>query len=117
MVRSRHRLKHVADLKAYLFASLRHVTARIRRRRHGTAGLEDAAISVACPLEDREDAEVLWALVRRLPAEQQEVVAIKTQGDLTFRQIGAACGISPNTAASRYRYALAKLKRMLEARE
>ncbi|NLF30258.1 MAG: sigma-70 family RNA polymerase sigma factor [Planctomycetes bacterium] len=114
MVRSRHRLRYVADLKAYLFASLRHETARIARRHHGTAAIEDAADDAAHPPDDRDRAEALWALVRRLPAEQREVLALKTQGDLTFRQIGAACGISPNTAASRYRYALEKLRRMME---
>ena len=33
IVRSRERLRQVADLKAYLFATLRHATARIHRRR------------------------------------------------------------------------------------
>jgi DNA-directed RNA polymerase specialized sigma24 family protein len=29
---------------------------------------------------------------------------------LTFREIAAVLGVSPNTAASRYRYALAELR-------
>jgi RNA polymerase sigma-70 factor (ECF subfamily) len=52
--------------------------------------------------------------MQSLPAEQREVISLKIDGDLTFAQIAAVFDISPNTAASRYRYALEKLRRMLE---
>ena len=48
--------------------------------------------------------------VARLPQEQREVVALKIDGGLTFAEIGEALSISANTAASRYRYALEKLR-------
>ncbi len=116
VVRSRHRLRDVVDLDAYLFASLRNVATGIRRRRsrHKTAALADAPAAAASRQDDGDGGEALWALVHRLPSGQRDVVALRTQGGLTFRQIATACGITPNTAASRYRYALAKLKRMLE---
>jgi RNA polymerase sigma-70 factor (ECF subfamily) len=38
---------------------------------------------------------------------------MKIWNDLTFAEIGEALGISQNTAASRYRYALAALKKDL----
>ena len=38
---------------------------------------------------------------------------MKIWGGLTFPQIAEAAGISPNTAASRYRYALAALREQL----
>ena len=116
MVRSRARLTQVVNLKAYLFASLRHVTARIHRRRqqHAMTGLEDANWPTDLPSEGSRKTERLWEVARRLPLEQREVLALKIQGELTFKEIGALCEISPNTAASRYRYALEKLKRMLE---
>ncbi|OPX21729.1 MAG: hypothetical protein B1H04_06155 [Planctomycetales bacterium 4484_123] len=41
-------------------------------------------------------------------------ISLKIDGQLTFAQIGEVLGISPNTAASRYRYALEKLRRLLE---
>ena len=49
--------------------------------------------------------------VGRLPNEQREVLVMKIWNDLTFAEIASALGISQNTAASRYRYALAALKK------
>lgn len=65
--------------------------------------------------EDRSgrDAEALELAVRELPAEQQEVVTLKIWGDLTFQEIAETLDIPMNTAASRYRYALEKLKEKL----
>jgi RNA polymerase sigma-70 factor (ECF subfamily) len=119
MVRSRSSLSHVADLKAYLFAAVRHATARIhkRQRQQAVPGLEDAVRPADAPAEGSERAERLWELACGLPMEQREVLAMKIQGELTFSAIGAACGISPNTAASRYRYALEKLKQMMEQQQ
>jgi RNA polymerase sigma-70 factor (ECF subfamily) len=49
-----------------------------------------------------------------LPCEQREVVLLKIDGELTFAQIAVVMGTSINTAASRYRYALEKLRTELE---
>jgi RNA polymerase sigma-70 factor, ECF subfamily len=49
--------------------------------------------------------------LQTLPAEQREVLIMKIWGELTFRQIAESLAIPPNTAASRYRYALDSLRR------
>ena len=49
-------------------------------------------------------------MVRQLPPEQADVVALKVWHDLTFAEIAVLLAVSPNTAASRYRYALEKLR-------
>jgi RNA polymerase sigma-70 factor (ECF subfamily) len=51
-----------------------------------------------------------------LPEEQREVVVLKIWGDLTFDEIGEQMQISPNTAASRWRYAMEALKKFIIAR-
>ena len=51
-----------------------------------------------------------------LPAEQREVVVLKVWGALTFDQIGEQLSISPNTAASRWRYAMEALRKLSTAR-
>lgn len=51
-----------------------------------------------------------------LPAEQREVVVLKVWGALTFDQIGEQLSISPNTAASRWRYAMEALRKLITAR-
>jgi RNA polymerase sigma-70 factor (ECF subfamily) len=48
-----------------------------------------------------------------LPEAQREVLVLKVWGGLSFPQIAAALGIPANTAASRYRYALARLRERL----
>jgi RNA polymerase sigma factor (sigma-70 family) len=45
-----------------------------------------------------------------LPDDQQQVLVLHIWGELTFSQIAGLLDINPNTAASRYRYALAKLR-------
>lgn len=51
-----------------------------------------------------------------LPAEQREVVVLKIWGELTFDEIGEQLAISPNTAASRWRYAMESLRKLITAR-
>lgn len=51
--------------------------------------------------------------VRSLPAEQREVVVMKIWGMLTFEEIARQLGVSQNTVASRYRYALAALRKTI----
>ncbi len=60
------------------------------------------------------DCHRLRQAIRLLPDEQREVVALKIDGELTFAQIAQIMGVSINTAASRYRYALQKLRTLLE---
>jgi RNA polymerase sigma-70 factor (ECF subfamily) len=49
----------------------------------------------------------------QLPYEQREAVVLHLQGGLKFRHIAASQGISINTAMSRYRYGLGKLRSLL----
>ena len=48
---------------------------------------------------------------------QREVTVLHIWGELTFAEIGEVLGVSPNTAASRYRYALARLREAMCAKE
>jgi RNA polymerase sigma-70 factor (ECF subfamily) len=63
-------------------------------------------------IED-ESQRALVAALDLLPNEQREVLVMKIWNDLTFAEIAIALEISQNTAASRYRYALANLKKNL----
>ena len=62
-------------------------------------------------LEEDEEAIMLREAVQDLSEKLREVVVMKTWGGLTFAQISETLAISPNTAASRYRYALEQLAR------
>lgn len=54
--------------------------------------------------------EELARALGELPEDQRAVVHLKLWEELTFEQIAEALEISPNTAASRYRYGLDKLR-------
>ncbi len=64
--------------------------------------------------ESDEEGEILRLAVSELGDKLREVVTLKIWGGLTFAQIAESMAISPNTAASRYRYALEQLDRKLE---
>lgn len=61
-----------------------------------------------------EERLALETALRALPPEQREVIYLKVYEGMTFHEIGARCGVSLNTAASRYRYALNGLRRLLD---
>ena len=115
LVRARERLRHIENLKAYLFASLRY--AAIHRMRRAKALQFDTA-EVAMPAADAgPDAEISRRLdraLRRLPPEQREVIALHIDGGLTFAEIAECLGVGLNTAASRYRYAMEKLREAMK---
>ncbi|PTY01458.1 sigma-70 family RNA polymerase sigma factor [Verrucomicrobia bacterium LW23] len=51
------------------------------------------------------------AALGTLPAEQREAVVLRIWGGLSFGEIGAITGAAAETATSRYRYAVAALKK------
>jgi RNA polymerase sigma-70 factor (ECF subfamily) len=53
--------------------------------------------------------------IGQLSEKLREVVIMKFWGGLTFQQIAELLLISPNTAASRYRYALEQLAQELRS--
>lgn len=71
-------------------------------------------------IEEDEEALILRDAVQNLSPKLREVVVMKFWGGLTFAQISETLAISPNTAASRYRYAMEQLahelRRMKEVR-
>ncbi len=114
IVRQRDRLMLVEDLEAYVFAMLRHAVARrIKRQRTERHRL----IHLAKRAPEKPEVLIgddLETALRSLPPPQREVIALKIDGGLTFAQIAEVLQVSPNTAASRYRYAIDKLRQILE---
>ena len=74
------------------------------------ATLSPLSSSFEYTLEKNEKQVALLRVVDRLPNEQKEVLTLKIWGELTFDEIARTLDLSLNTVASRYRYALQKLK-------
>ncbi len=116
VVRYRRKLRRVQNLRAWLFTLAHHEAARqLGRTAQPKTGAVDPGLlpGPSGPVEDQA-AEALRQAVARLSPERREVISLKIWQQFTFAEIGEILGISPNTAASRYRYALSDLKRMLE---
>ena len=52
--------------------------------------------------------------LEQLPPPQREVIVLKLWQEFTFEEIGDLLGLSPNTAAGRYRYGLEKIRACLK---
>jgi RNA polymerase sigma-70 factor (ECF subfamily) len=110
--RSRQR---VADPTAYLYACVKHCALDAQRshrrrlkREQATARPETEPLFGG--IEQSERRRMMQASLRNLPENQREAVVMRIWGGLSFVQIGAALGTSPDTAASRYRFAMARLR-------
>jgi RNA polymerase sigma-70 factor (ECF subfamily) len=115
LVRNRARLAAIDNPVAYVFAvarneALRHADCRARdKRRHAPLAAADLFHDADDALR-RETAEAVAAALHGLGDEQREVVELKIYGGLTFREIGDVTGVPLQTAATRYRTALERLK-------
>lgn len=75
---------------------------------------DEEAPTPADRLHEAQLKDALQQYIDRLPPEQREVLLLRHETDLTFREIAALTGVSINTALGRMRYALLNLRRMLE---
>lgn len=109
------------SLKGYLTICVAN-RARDRNRtmrRRAAAPLEDTradtvdGIGPQDTAMTRELTEKMGTALAQLPEEQRETIVLHLQGKLRFREIARLQGISINTAQSRYRYGLDKLRSSL----
>ncbi len=109
-----------------LYSAVRTTALDLLRGEHRRARREaDPAVEVLredqpffdAGIEQRETAAVVEEAMRRLPAEQREVLALRIWGELTFAEIAETLGESINTVASRHRYALDALRRIMKPYE
>ncbi len=108
------------------YTALRHAAidlARKNTRRTRREQNSDYLVSAHDPagdwfgtstLEEKEKSSALKQAIGQLPGTFRDVLVLKIWGDLTFSQIASTLEIPANTAASRYRYALEALRKILK---
>jgi len=112
-------LEGVARPRSWLIRSAHFLAmdGHRKRKRESLATTEASAEVELFMREDDADGEAFNAALTdalvHVPAEQRAVVHLKIWEEMTFSEIAEALGISANTAASRYRYALEKLETLL----
>ncbi|MBI4577077.1 MAG: sigma-70 family RNA polymerase sigma factor [Planctomycetes bacterium] len=135
VVRGIGSFRHDSKFTTWLFRITRNVCIDDLRRKRvqdaipteggpgGGARFGSAAESVPDPAEPvdevlarRELVEVLEGGVSLLAPEQREVFLLREHAGLAFQDIARVVGCTRNTAKSRMRYALEKLRRYLEDR-
>ena len=118
IVRRRQPLARARRLDAYLYRMARNEAATYwrRRPRKRPDGIDADPWLVARGTADPpyDLAEQLQVALCRLPHAQREVVVLKVYRDKTFEEIARLLGVSLNTAASRYRYGLERLRSLLK---
>lgn len=110
-------LRQVENLKAYLFTSVRNAVLNDSKTRQRSVALDEESAWFEPPHRDYTAELTLRRSLCSLPEDQREVVILHVWGELTFLQIAGILGISSNTAASRYRYACARLRQSMCAKE
>jgi RNA polymerase sigma-70 factor, ECF subfamily len=110
-------LSRAKDKKAYLFACVRNAVLNERKLEQRQAPLATDTAWFSPPDRDYAAEQNLRRALGALPDDQRQVVILHVWGELTFLQIGDLLGVSSNTAASRYRYALGKLRDSMLVKE
>ena len=115
------RLAHARNQRTFLLQSCYRLAIDWTRRRQVRTRQEDGFVNqfgptLFAPSQDPDTATfrtALSAALLELPADQRLVVSLKLWQGLTFREVAAVLDIPAHTAASRYRYALDKLRARL----
>ncbi len=108
-------------------AALDHLRARKKWRDVESVGdseevdywsrIPDEAPSAEEEIHQTEMADLLQAGIAALPEEQREVLLLRHESEMTFREIADLTGCSINTALGRMRYALINLRRHLTSQQ
>ena len=119
-IRFWNRRDHVEDAAAFLYTCVRRLavdyTRSLQRRRNReqlVSQHQDETCLFESPVERDERRQQIENALMELTTEQREVIVMKIWGGLTFPAIAQVTGVSANTAASRYRYAMVALKQYL----
>jgi RNA polymerase sigma-70 factor (ECF subfamily) len=113
-------LDGVLDQRGFLLRLAHNLAIDLIRRRASRAKKCEEFAAETCAIfatqtdpDEQAFATALGDAMGELPPEQRAVLHLKLWEKLTFEQMAATLDIPANTAASRYRYAIDKLRERL----
>jgi RNA polymerase sigma-70 factor (ECF subfamily) len=122
-VRSAKQFQLTGSLKGYLATCVANRVRNVNRarQRQRTTGLDEAGL-MASDLKRpdqwitaSEELRQLSSALAKLPYEQREAIILHLQVGMKFREIAGLQNVSIKTAQSRCRYALDKLRSLLDS--
>ncbi len=120
LAQTSQRILEIGSRERYLRVAVRNECYRLLKRRRRRRQVDLDSVPMLQAVEegtgDENQRVAVEAALRSIPPDQREVVHMKVYEQMTFKQIGQLLGISINTAASRYRYAIEKLRELLALR-
>jgi RNA polymerase sigma factor (sigma-70 family) len=119
-VQSLERFRLTGSLKGYLLTCVANRARNVNKAKHHQSvdldeaesfgsGSDEPSQSIIC----NEELQQLSDAMAQLPYDQRETIMLHHQAAMTFKAIAESQGISVNTAKSRYRYGLDKLRLIL----
>lgn len=126
LIRARAGYTVQAKFSTYLYRIAHNRLMDHFRRDDAGVSLDDESVSFDEPVAprsvepevsatSRQQAAQLLTLLDGLPDEQREAFVLQQEGGLSIEEIAAATGVTRETAKSRLRYALAKLRQGMQA--
>jgi RNA polymerase sigma-70 factor (ECF subfamily) len=94
----------------YLYRAVRNTAHNYRRSHSREVALPSNGHWLEGPPALHDIGLALESALDELPSEQREIIVLHGWGQMTFEDAAEILEISANTAASRYRYGLAKLR-------
>ena len=116
LAREPQKLAGIREERAFLMRLAHNAAVDLMRRRTVRDRTREGFAAEISPFAAADDPDEqlfrqeLSAALGELPAEQRAVAHLKLWEGLTFEQIAEVLDVPPNTAASRYRYGLDKLR-------
>lgn len=98
---------------AYLYRATRNASLNLRRDRQRETDLPVTESWFVHPSGSHDEVLNLQKALKELPGEQRETVFLRIWSGMTLLEIAEATETPLNTVASRYRYALEKLRERL----
>ncbi len=130
IIRAKDRYRPTAKFTTYMYqlahnCFVDHIRLQGRRARNdGKLPVADTEEIPADPRDDparqaiaTESVDRLRHALAELPVEQQEAFVLREEGGLSLAEIAEVTGVNPETAKSRLRYAVGKLREVLRTVE
>jgi len=119
IIKARKSYSPSAPFQAWMYRIARnHVVDHFRQSRSFTelpAALESTNPGPDAALLNEQKTARLTAAIRQLPGEQREVLLLKLEAGLDLNTIAEITGVNLETAKSRLRYAVSRLKKEVGA--